>query len=63
MLLDAKLLSVCPVVAGVTLVEMLVWCNVHIAAEVAVATGLVSICCVISGDGTSHHKCYTFHYS
>ena len=43
MVLNPELLSVVHVVAGVTSAEMLVWCNVDPAAEVAVATGLASV--------------------
>lgn len=56
-------LSACPVVTGVTSVEVLVWCNVYIAPEVVMAIGLANICSVISDDWTSHHKCYNFRYS
>ena len=43
-------LSVCPVVTGVTAVEVLVWCSVYIAPEVVMAVGLANICSVISDD-------------
>lgn len=55
-----ELLSVCPVVAGVTWVEGLVWCNVHVAVGVAVATRLADVYSVIKDNWTSHHKCFTF---